>query len=277
MKIFVFGSNGMLGRYVSSYLSNYFKVINITRNEIDASTIDEKNLKIQLINMGVESNDIVINCVGVIKPIVDFIGELDTIKINSIFPRILSNVCEELSIKMIHPTTDCVYDGKTGNYDENSIHNITDTYGRTKSLGEPNNCMVIRTSIIGEELQNNRSLVEWVKSQKNGNANGFTDHLWNGVTCLEWSKYVKKIIDTNNFWIGTKHIFSPRSVSKSELLKMINNIYELNIKILDVNSKDSVDRTLSSIYEPIFEIPDLLEQVTEMKEFKLKSNVIKNE
>lgn len=270
MKIFVLGANGMLGRYVSNYLSNYFKVINITRNEIDASNMDEKNLKAKLFHLGIQTNDIVINCVGVIKPIVNSIGNLNTIKINSIFPRILANVCEEFSVKMIHPTTDCVYDGKIGNYDENSIHDITDVYGRTKSLGEPNNCMVIRTSIIGEELQNNRSLVEWVKSRKNGNADGFIDHLWNGITCLEWSKYVKNIIDTNSFWVGTKHIFSPRSVNKSELLKIINNVYELNIKIIDVNSENPVDRTLTSIYKPIFEIPDLLEQVKEMKEFKLK-------
>jgi dTDP-4-dehydrorhamnose reductase len=270
MKIFVFGSNGMLGRYVSNYLSNYFKVIDINRNQIDASDIDEKTLKAKLFHLGIEKGDIIINCIGVIKPIVNLIGELNTIKINSVFPRILSNVCEEFGVKMIHPTTDCVYDGKKGNYDENSIHDITDVYGRTKSLGEPNNCMIIRTSIIGEELQNNRSLVEWVKSQKNKNADGFIDHLWNGITCLEWSKYIKKIIDTNNFWVGTKHIFSPRSVSKCELLKIINDTYKLNIEIFDVNSGNTVDRTLSSVYKPIFEIPDLLEQVKEMKEFKLK-------
>jgi len=270
MKIYVLGSKGMLGRYVSNYLSNYFTVVNINRDEIDASTVSEKELTTKLLHLGLTKDDFLINCIGTIKPMIDSLGDLNAIKVNSVFPRILSNVCCEIGTKMIHPSTDCVYDGKKGKYNENSIHDITDVYGRTKSLGEPNNCMIIRTSIIGEELENSRSLVEWVKSQKNGSANGFNDHLWNGVTCLEWTKYVKKIIDTNNYWVGVKHIFSPKSINKYELLDMINKTYELNISVIEIKSENPVDRTLSSIYKPIFEIPDLSEQIKEMKEFKLK-------
>jgi dTDP-4-dehydrorhamnose reductase len=270
MKIYVLGSNGMLGRYVSSYFSNYFETIELNRCEIDATEIKEEILRAKLFSLGLKKGDIIINCVGVIKPIVDSVGIVDTIKINSVFPRVLSKICDELSVVMIHPTTDCVYDGRLGNYDENSIHDITDVYGRTKSLGEPNNCMVIRTSIIGEELKNNRSLVEWVKSKKGCEADGYIDHLWNGVTCLEWSKYVKKIIDKGLFWRGVRHIFSPKMVSKYELLEILNKTYKLDIKVNKVNSDYAVNRTLSSIHKPIFDIIDLSEQIEEMKNYKLK-------
>ena len=39
MKIFVLGSNGMLGRYVSTYLSKKNTVINLNIDELDAEEV----------------------------------------------------------------------------------------------------------------------------------------------------------------------------------------------------------------------------------------------
>jgi dTDP-4-dehydrorhamnose reductase len=276
MKIYVLGSNGMLGKYVSTFLVDYYNVIKITRNEIDASNIDEENLKNKLIRLGLKEGDVVINCIGTIKPMVDIIGDLNTIKVNSVFPRILANVCENLSVKMIHPTTDCVFTGIKGSYNENDVHDISDVYGRSKSLGEPNNCTVIRTSIIGEEVGQGRSLVEWVKSNKGNNIFGFTNHIWNGVTCLQFGKICKKIIDENLFWYGIKHLHS-NNLNKNELVGTISDVYGLNITITPKETPIKCDRSLSTIFiENLekMEIPDLKTQIIEMKEFskKLYSN-----
>ena len=68
---------------------------------------------------------------------------------------------------MLHITTDCVFSGQGGKYNEDAKHDEMDVYGRTKSLGEPENCSVLRTSIIGEEFnRKSRCLLEWVKSSK---------------------------------------------------------------------------------------------------------------
>ena len=64
---------------------------------------------------------------------------------------------------------------------ENDPHNASDYYGRTKSLGEPAGAMNIRTSIIGEEAGQARSLMSWILSQKGNEVKGFTNHLWNGL------------------------------------------------------------------------------------------------
>ena len=269
MKIYVLGSKGMLGKYVSTYLSEHYEVINVTRNEIDASNSNEENLHSKLFHLGVRENDIIVNCIGVIKPMVDSLGDLVTIRVNSVFPRILANVCEKLKVKLIHPTTDCVYTGNEGNYDENSVHDISDVYGRTKSLGEPNNCTVIRTSIIGEEVNQSRSLVEWVKSSKESTIFGFTNHFWNGVTCLEFAKICKKIIDNKIFWLGVRHIHS-NTVSKKELVEMISNVYDLKINITPKETEDKCDRSLSTIYPELLysmNIPSLNDQIIEMKNF----------
>jgi dTDP-4-dehydrorhamnose reductase len=269
MKIFILGSRGMLGNYVKTYISKYFDVVELNRDNINVSNVSESDIENILKKFHFENGDVVINCIGTIKPRVDELGELNAILVNSVFPRYLSNVVEKLNGKMIHPTTDCVYDGFDGNYDENHNHNITDIYGRTKSLGEPKNCTVIRTSIIGEEVNQGRSLVEWVKSNENKQINGFTNHFWNGMTCLQFAKICEKIINENLFWIGTKHLYSNK-VNKYELLELINDIYNLNISVIPIEDKMSIDRTLTSIYDIIFNIPNLDIQIKEMKDFNIK-------
>lgn len=262
----ILGSNGMLGRYVYhhfQYLNNY-KVTGITRKEFDVEK-DSINKLFPLTNCP----NVIINCIGVIKPRVDELGVLPSILVNSVFPHVLSNECYNQNIKMIHITTDCVFSGKKGLYTEEDEHDVTDTYGRTKSLGEPSNCTVIRTSIIGEEANQKRSLVEWIKSNKNSNINGFINHQWNGVTCLQLSKVIHKIIDTQTYWNGVRHVFSNK-LNKYELLNIINDVYNLNINITPIESKTPCDRSLSTVYLEIndsFDIPDLYNQIEEMHDF----------
>ena len=170
---------------------------------------------------------------------------------------------------MIHPTTDCVYTGKKGNYVETDVHDNTDIYGVTKSLGELSNAMVIRVSIIGEEKHEGKSLLEWVKSNAGKEIYGYTDHKWNGITCLQYAKIVHTIIVKKMRWCGVRHLFSPDSVSKYELTNIINKIYELDITIHKKDTGTQRDMTLSSVYKQAFKIPSLEEQIKELVLFKL--------
>lgn len=268
MKVFVFGANGMLGRYVSTYLKNYYEVIEVNRKDIDASDSNYGNLH-KYINDKMSNNDILVNCMGVIKSRVDELGDLNTIIVNSVFPRKLADLCQQYGVRLIHPTTDCVYKGTKGSYDENDEHDVTDVYGRTKSLGEPENCTVIRTSIIGEEVGNNRSLVEWIKSNKGGKINGYLNHHWNGVTCLQFAKIVKTMIEKDLFWSGKKHLIS-NVLNKYELSSLINKHFNLGIEITPLSFGDDVERSLSTIYKDNleeFNIPSLDTQIKEMYEF----------
>jgi dTDP-4-dehydrorhamnose reductase/CRISPR/Cas system CMR-associated protein Cmr5 small subunit len=163
----------------------------------------------------------------------------------------------------------CVYDGKSGSYDENSKHNADDLYGKSKSLGEPIEATIIRTSIIGEEVNNKKSLLEWVKSNKNKNVFGFTNHTWNGVTCLQLSKIIKQIIDENLYWAGVRHIFSPRTLNKYELVKLISDVFKLKINITEKETTENCFRNLSSVYDEVnyFNIPDLSQQIKELEDY----------
>ncbi|MFA3783811.1 dTDP-4-dehydrorhamnose reductase family protein [Melioribacteraceae bacterium 4301-Me] len=268
-KILIIGSTGMLGYAVSSYFKyRGYYVVELSRNEFDIASEPIEKLETYLNGI-----DAVINCAGVIKPTISKNSVENVLKINSIFPRNLARLCNKKGIKCFHITTDCVYSGKKGKYTEEDYFDAEDLYGLSKIAGETNDCMVIRTSIIGEENSNSRSLLEWAKSQAGKEVNGFTNHLWNGVTTLYLAEIIEKILKNNLYQKGIFHIYSPDTVNKYELLNIFNEVYDLKLKINPVEAKESVDRSLASIFPLASKICTKMldQQVREMSEFfKLK-------
>ena len=242
MKAIIFGKTGMLGNYVYKTLMTDYEVISIDRADFDIECCDWNKLddKIKIYS----KNDVIINCIGSIPQRKPNIRQL--IIVNTIFPLKLNEIAKKYELKIIHITTDCVFSGKKGNYNENDIHDCEDNYGITKSLGENIEGCIIRTSIIGEEINNKLSLLEWVKGNKNKTITGYTNFYWNGVTCLTLSKIIKDIINNDKYWSGVKHVYSPNIVSKFELCNMINKIYELNINIVEVEINETKYMTLST-------------------------------
>jgi dTDP-4-dehydrorhamnose reductase len=276
-RVFVFGSTGMLGRYMTSYLkkNTQFDVIGVTRSEIDAYSVDTDFIIkfLQGNDVSISSDDVVINCMGIIPQSknVNDTSNRAYFRINSLFPNMLATACKITCTKYIHITTDCVFSGTSGSYTEDIIHDETNDYGVSKSLGELGiDATVIRTSIIGEELKNKYSLLEWVKSHRNKEIKGFTNHYWNGVTCLQLSKIIEKIIVNKHYWKGVRHMFSPQSVSKYEIVGMINDIYGLNNKIISHDTETMVNKTLLSKHNhcAMMDIPDLYTQITELQQYK---------
>lgn len=277
MKIFLFGSSGMLGNTVYRYFQNIYEIITINRNTFDVEKNSFEDLLSICKKYQINSKDIVINCIGLLPHRFnsDSLKEQNFsceilkkfILVNSIFPQHLEKIHLIYNCKVIHITSDCVYLGDKGNYNENDRFDLFNIYGITKTSGESDQICNIRTSIIGHEKYNKKSLLEWVLSQKNKTIKGFCNYLWNGVTCLELAKIIHQMIIKNLFWKGTRHIYSPDSVSKYELCQYINDVYNLNINIEKFNLPEKVDRTLSSIYDNIFSIPTLKEQIIELKNF----------
>lgn len=288
--LIIIGDNGMLGKYIKKYFQLHTKmvVIGINRQIFDAFTDQITKLE-QILKPNLNNRSVVFNAIGIIPSASNkyTLTDNEYNKINGKFPHELSSLCIKYGTKMIHPTTDCVYTGKIGlntlhnpnsshaestsmsSYTELDPHDDISIYGFTKSTGEPMNCTVIRTSIIGEEVNNKRSLIEWVKHNADKEINGYTNHYWNGITCLQYAKLVESIINNNIFWNGVRHIFSPTTVSKYQLVSMINDTYKLNIKINEYSFPENNNKSLSTIYKEnsIFNIPELSQQIMELKEF----------
>lgn len=189
---------------------------------------------------------IVINCIGLIKQLPTASDPLSAITINSQLPHRISMVCRTAGARLIHISTDCVFDGVRGNYIEQDHSNATDLYGRTKFLGEvhyPPHCLTLRTSIIGHEFKGKLSLVEWFLAQK-GTAKGFTKAVFSGLTTVEMARVLETHVIPNPSLTGLYHL-SGSPVSKHDLISLIAKVYEKDIEIQQ-DSKTVIDRSLNS-------------------------------
>ena len=246
VKIVILGSTGMLGNSVAKVFET--ENFNVKKSYRKKEFSNGKNtfffdaLTSSLDD--IPECDYIINCIGIIKPYMKS-NLKNNIYINSIFPHELSSWCNKKKTKLIHITTDCVFSGNTGFYTESSDHDCLDEYGKSKSLGEPENCMTLRTSIIGEELHSFSSLISWVQSQDGKEISGFTNHLWNGMTTTQYGKCCLQIINNNLFEDGLFHLHS-NDVSKFELVSLISEVFNLDIKINPVVVDVPCNRTLRS-------------------------------
>ncbi|RPH31541.1 MAG: dTDP-4-dehydrorhamnose reductase [Bacteroidales bacterium] len=149
IKVLVTGSNGQLGSEIKAIASTY-PMLSITFTDIeDLDITDEK-----AVNQAIQSlrPRYVINCAAftaVDKAEVEV--DLAT-KLNSVAPSLLAKSCKDNGCKMIHVSTDYVFDGESKTpYDEHSQVNPVSQYGISKLNGEKEAflsgvCMVIRTS-----------------------------------------------------------------------------------------------------------------------------------
>jgi len=256
--VWVLGANGMLGTQVSKQLANFqIKTSNITRNSLGKHVFglsrlqDFETIRHLEENFGVPTH--IVNAIGVVKPRIDESNGdsvLNAIQINSVLPRNLTAFCEARQVHLIQIATDCVFSGNKGCYVESDLHDPTDIYGKTKSLGEltSDNLSLIRCSIIGREVENKYSLVEWVNSQKpNAVINGFVNHNWNGVTTKVFGNIVAGIVLREINPLGRFHLIPQDKVSKYELVKLIaEKLARQDLDVCEFQSEQIIDRTLST-------------------------------
>jgi len=264
-KVVILGSNGMLGHAMSKYFkSRGYEIDLIDRSRFDALINSVGDLEKYL-----TGSDFVVNCIGIIKPRIASMKIEEVLVVNGAFPKNLAKLADKLKIPCFHITTDCVYSGIKGNYSEDDYFDINDTYGLSKNSGENADCMTLRTSIIGEEINNKYSLLEWAKSQAGKTVTGFSNHLWNGVTTLYLAEIIENIYLKDKYKKGIFHIFSPTAVTKYELLHLISDSYDLSLQIVESDAPTKVDRTMSSKF-PLskeFVKKQLSQQILEMHDF----------
>jgi dTDP-4-dehydrorhamnose reductase len=182
--------------------------------------------------------------------------------------------------------TDCVFSGKNGNYLEDDFLDADDLYGKSKIVGEipAENKLIIRSSIIGPESGDGRSLLNWFIRNNSKEVSGFKNHLWNGVTTLNFSKVVEGIINTDNYNFNLQHLIPANSVNKAELLKQIKNNFEKEIKINEINAENLINRTLKTHSKEINEqlwlqagyenIPTVQDNIRELADSKFTELIL---
>ena len=92
-------------------------------------------------------------------------------RINADASRRLALIASELDARLVHISTDSVFDGRRGNYDESDEPSPVNVYGRTKLAAETlvaacaPSSLVIRTNFFGWSPMGRRGLAEWILSR----------------------------------------------------------------------------------------------------------------
>jgi dTDP-4-dehydrorhamnose reductase len=269
MRVAIIGSTGMAGTMITHYLKRQgtMEVFEISRTEgykVDVLSIEEVYTTLNKIKPNV-----VINCVGVlIKESQDNPDNAEYV--NSTFPYILADICDILQAKLIHISTDCVFNGVSGPYTETDTPTETSHYGRTKAKGEVKRYphLTLRTSIIGPDPDSNGSgLFNWIMKSRD-TIQGYTNHFWSGITTLELAKQINTIINTKLELSGLYHLTTDIPVTKYELLCIIDKHFGTNL-IIEQCIKDWCNKVLinnrKEEYNP--NIPLMEQQIIELSEY----------
>lgn len=189
--------------------------------------------------------DVVINCIGLIKQHDVSKQHVEAVKVNALLPHKIAQVCSSINARLIHFSTDCVFDGKAGNYVEADLPTATDLYGKSKCLGEVDygSHITLRTSIIGHELKSSVSLVDWFLSQE-GTVKGFSKAVFSGLPTAYVAKVLKEDVLPNTSLSGLYHL----SVDPIDKYSLISKISEVYCKDIEIEKFDDfvIDRSLNS-------------------------------
>ncbi|MEI2325691.1 dTDP-4-dehydrorhamnose reductase family protein [Priestia megaterium] len=271
MKILILGGKGMAGHVITRYFQQKpeYHVFYTSRDpeDKDGIYVDITNLtKLEEVIESIKP-DITINCIGILNEHATNNNKL-AFQVNSLLPHQLVKLMERCQGKLIHISTDCVFSGNKGDYTESDIPDGTSVYAQSKQLGEiiSDNHLTIRTSIIGPELKEDGiGLFLWFM-QQTGVIKGYEKVWWNGVTTLELAKAIEVMIKQNV--TGLYHLGSKEKISKFELLRIIQEIFEKNnVKIIP-DSHIVLDRTIKSTRTDVeYTIPSYKHMLLELKDW----------
>jgi dTDP-4-dehydrorhamnose reductase len=260
MKVCVLGHRGMLGHTVARFLAESGRDILTVSNRYSPESpepfLDEVvSLK----------PDWCVNAIG-LAPRGDVSAER-LMAINGDLPAALSSALPA-SCGLIHPSTDGVFSAEGANRAFNETPDAKDNYGRSKQRAETalnrENDYVIRCSIIGPDPPGPpRNLLSWFLNAA-GAVDGYSNHMWNGITTLQWARIANQILQDRSLASSTP--IQPalqNALSKYELLRLIAEIWASATWVNSVEASNVITRTLT----PNIETPPLSTQLRELREW----------
>lgn len=259
-KILVTGCNGQLGRAIrKEYAASDVEFINtdvVAGNGI--VSLDITNIDAVMEMVKDTKPDIIINCAAHTN--VDKCEEQWDLayKINAIGPRNLSIAATEADAKMIHVSTDYVFEGNgTRPYTEFDAPNPVSAYGKTKLEGEnfvkefAKKHFILRTAwLYGDGKNFVKTML--ALAENHDELNVVCDQVGTPTSAVELAKMIHYLEGTENY--GTFHATCEGDTNWADFAEAIFKRAGKNVKVNHVTSKQYKEMNPASANRPAYSI-----------------------
>lgn len=240
MRVLVLGAGGMAGHVLVEYLATQgHEVESLARRSAPSGPthlVDVHDLGALDRLVATGGYDVVVNGIGLLIEAAEA-NPADAALVNAHLPHRLAQLLAGTAARLVHISTDCVFSGANGPYEECAPYDGQRVYDRSKALGEVTNDkdLTIRTSIIGPELSApGTGLFAWFARQR-GPVQGYSRALWTGVTTLELARVVEAVLREPVPPTGLRHVVPDGHVSKLCLLQLMDQTFQARLEIAAVD------------------------------------------
>jgi len=245
--VLVIGSGFLGGNIVNEFRNNEIKVIgtNYNKNGSDEIHFDITNMDSIVSCVKKYSPQVIINCAANVN--VDDLenNEKLAFSINAYGAENIAKVCKNNKIRLLHISSDAVFDGKNGMYVEEDVMNPINIYAKSKMLGEElisknlENYVIIRTNFYGFHKQD-KFLFNWILSKLKNNETftGFNDVFFNPLEVTNLSKMIYELSEKN--FCGILHLSSDEIFSKFEFAIKISEFFGFDSNLIKKASIDEL-------------------------------------
>lgn len=241
MNVLILGSQGMLG---GEFKSIFSRALGWGRQELDLGQIDDLQNRIAALP---EKPEVVINCAAYNNVDEAEKNKQQAMLINSEAVGQIARACENLGIVLVNFSTNYVFDGQKGQYDEADAPNPLSVYGQSKYQGElllqanSSKYYLVRTAVLfgraGQSQFAKKSFIELMleMAAKTGTINAIEDEINSLTYAADLAGAVEQLI-TENYPYGIYHIVNSGEASWYDFAKEIFAVSGIQANLVGVPS-----------------------------------------
>ena len=237
-KILITGAGGQLGKaFVKFFSSKGIDFVAFERKDLDITNFEKVYTTLEEIKPSV-----VINCSAYNQVDLAETEIFQSFSTNAVGPYNLAIACKEINAKLIHYSTDYVFDGtKKGLYAEEDLPNPLSQYARSKLLGEDlvkhalEDYLIFRVSwVYGEGKQNFvYKLLQWAREKE------FLQVAFNEVSVPTYTDFIveKTLKALEKDLTGLYHLVPRGYASRYEWAKLSLKLFGIKIVLIPVQKE----------------------------------------
>lgn len=271
-RILLTGGNGQLAKEIELKFKDIYDLVSLSKKDLDIT--DRNSVKSVLVNY---KPDIVINTAAY--------TDVDACEINSdlaynINAHSIKHFAEFFRGLFVQISTDYVFDGQNGPYNENSKTNPLGIYGKSKFLGEKNvkklfnNYLIIRTNVLFGG-NSKASFLNWIVQSLLAKKTIYVveDQINNPVSTFDITHIIKLLLIQKE--TGLFHVGSDQLCSRFDFANMIAEVWNLEKKYIKPISTNQLKKKVKNYVAERPLRSGLMSAKKEIPNFSLEDSLIK--